>query len=33
MNSNRVALQLLVESLGRCEMGQEESLRTKFTCV
>ena len=33
MNSEQTTLQLIVESSGRCEMGQGEAPRTKFTCV
>ena len=33
MNSEQAALQLKVESSGRCEMGQGEAPRTKFTRV
>ena len=33
LNSERAAIQLVVESAGRCEMGQESTPRIKFTRV
>ena len=33
MNSEQAALQLVEESLGRCEMEQEEAPTTQFTRV
>ena len=33
LNSEQAALQLVVESSGKCEMGQGEAPKTKFTRV